>query len=97
MQNALKNLLSEIKSMNNVMNLLTDIFTHDSYTFSHSTNVTLYTLAMTVHLGFNENQLNEIGIGSMLHDVGKCEIPTDILNKNKYLVCELGTKLKNVI
>lgn len=81
LQNALKNLLSEIKSMNNVMNLLTDIFTHDSYTFSHSTNVTLYTLAMTVHLGFNEKQLNEIGIGSMLHDVGKCEIPTDILNK----------------
>lgn len=81
LQHALNNLLSEIKSMKNVMSLLTDIFTHDNYTFSHSTNVTLYTLAMTVHLGFNEKQINEIGIGSMLHDVGKCKIPTEILNK----------------
>lgn len=85
LQQALNNLLTEIKSMKNVMSLLTNIFTHDNYTFSHSTNVTLYTLAMTVHLGFNEKQINEIGIGSMLHDVGKCEIPKEILNKQGVL------------
>ncbi len=88
LQGALTSLLSEIRSMKNVMNLLTNIFTHDTYTFSHSTNVTLYTLAMTVHLGFNDKQITEIGIGSMLHDIGKCVIPTEILNKQGTLSAE---------
>lgn len=81
LERALKNLLSELRSKNNVINLLTDIFSHDSYTFSHSANVTMYTLAMSLHLGLNKKQLTEIGIGSMLHDIGKREIPKEILNK----------------
>lgn len=81
LRRALKNLMSEINSMNNVINLLTNMYTHDSYTFSHSTNVTLYTLAMAANLGFNEKQMNEIGIGSMMHDIGKCVVPKHILNK----------------
>src|SRR5690606_7459275 len=66
---------------NNVINLLADIFSYDTYKFSHSTNVTLYTLAMAIQLGLTEKQLMEIGIGSMLHDIGKRKIPKEILQK----------------
>src|SRR5690606_37736420 len=84
----LKDLMNEIKSKNNVINLLADIFSYDSYTFSHSTNVTLYTLAMAIQLGFTEKQLMEIGIGSMLHDIGKRKIPKEILHKKGKLTKE---------
>jgi len=60
---------------------LTSVYVHDNYTFSHSTNVTIYTLAMAMKMGYNDKQLNEIGMGSMLHDIGKVVIPKEILNK----------------
>lgn len=82
LQVVFKNLLKEIKTTHNAMNLLTSVYVHDNYTFSHSTNVTIYTLAMAMKLGFNEKQLNEIGMGSMLHDIGKVVIPIEILNKD---------------
>ena len=81
LQKVFKNLLKEIKSTNNAMNLLTSVYVHDNYTFSHSTNVTIYTLAMAMKMGYNDKQLNEIGMGSMLHDIGKVVIPKEILNK----------------
>jgi len=85
---ALKDLMKEIKSKNNVINLLADMFSYDSYTFSHSTNVTLYTIAMAIQLDFSEKQLMEIGIGSMLHDIGKRKIPKEILHKKGKLTQE---------
>lgn len=88
LQKVFKSLLGEIKSTKNAMNLLTSVYVHDNYTFSHSTNVTLYTLAMSMKLGMKEKQLNEIGIGSMLHDIGKVAIPQDILNKQGKLTDE---------
>lgn len=81
LQTVFKNLLKEIKTTNNAMNLLTNVYVHDNYTFSHSTNVTIYTLAMAMKMGYNEKQLNQIGMGSMLHDIGKVVIPKEILNK----------------
>lgn len=88
LKHTLKDLMREIKSKNNVINLLADIFSYDSYTFSHSTNVTLYTLAMAIQLGLTEKQLMEIGIGSILHDIGKSKIPKEILNKKSKLTKE---------
>jgi putative nucleotidyltransferase with HDIG domain len=88
LQKTFKSLLNEIKSVNNAMNLLTNVYVHDNYTFSHSTNVTIYTLAMAMRLGYNEKQLNEIGLGGMLHDIGKVIIPKEILNKTEKLTQE---------
>lgn len=82
LQNVFQNLLHEMKNNRQALNLLTGIYVHDNYTFSHSTNVTIYALALAMKLGFNDKQLNEIGLGSMLHDIGKVEIPTEILNKD---------------
>lgn len=88
LQQVFKNLMKEIKSTNNAMNLLTNVYVHDNYTFSHSTNVTIYVLAMAIKLGYNEKKLNEIGMGSMLHDIGKILIPKEILNKQGKLTNE---------
>ena len=43
--------------------------------------MTVYTLALAVKLGYNERELLEIGIGALLHDVGKMAVPLEILNK----------------
>jgi HD-GYP domain-containing protein (c-di-GMP phosphodiesterase class II) len=74
-------LLSEIKNRKRVMNLLTTVQVKDHYLFAHSINVTLYTLAVAVHRHFSDKMLYEIGIGTLLHDIGKMLIPEEILKK----------------
>ncbi|WP_368656703.1 HD-GYP domain-containing protein [Brevibacillus dissolubilis] len=74
-------LMDEIKDHRSAMNLLGTVCGVDHYVFAHSFNVTLYTLAIAVKMGFGERELIEIGIGAMLHDVGKMAIPYDILTK----------------
>ena len=57
----------------------------DEYTYTHSTNICLLNLAQARQLGIEGQQLNEIGIAAMLHDVGKMFIPPGILSKNEAL------------
>ena len=60
---------------------MTAIKNYDEYTFNHSVNVAIYSLAMGRRLGFSRKTLTELGITGMLHDIGKSKIPREILNK----------------
>ena len=54
---------------------------HDEYSFTHSLNVALLTLALAQNLPFEPSDLHEITVAALLHDVGKERIPIEILNK----------------
>jgi HD-GYP domain-containing protein (c-di-GMP phosphodiesterase class II) len=60
---------------------LTKLLSHDEYTFGHSVNVTIFTLALAKALGLEHSQLQELGESTLVHDVGKMLIPTELLNK----------------
>ncbi|MBI5441741.1 MAG: HD-GYP domain-containing protein [Deltaproteobacteria bacterium] len=53
----------------------------DEYTFQHSVNVSVLCLALGRHLGILKGELKCLGVGALLHDVGKVLIPQEILNK----------------
>jgi HD-GYP domain-containing protein (c-di-GMP phosphodiesterase class II) len=53
----------------------------DEYTADHSLNVCILTLVFGRHLNFAESVLNDLGIGALLHDIGKMRIPSSVLNK----------------
>ena len=53
----------------------------DEYTFTHVVNVCILTMGQAESLGFEGNHLYQIGVASMLHDVGKLFIPAEIINK----------------
>lgn len=52
-----------------------------AYTFSHSLNVSLLMLAQVEMLPLDERQLEEVAAAGLLHDLGKLQIPEEILNK----------------
>jgi len=54
---------------------------YDEYTFNHSVNVSIYSLAMGKRLGFSIKTMTELGITALLHDIGKSKIPREVLNK----------------
>jgi HD-GYP domain-containing protein (c-di-GMP phosphodiesterase class II) len=60
---------------------MTTIKNYDEYTFNHSVNVSIYSLAMGKRLGFSKKTLTELGITALFHDIGKSKIPIDVLNK----------------
>lgn len=54
---------------------------HDEYTAQHSLRVCILALVFGRHLGFEPEELKILGIGGLLHDIGKMKVPIDILNK----------------
>ena len=52
-----------------------------AYTFSHSLNVSLLMLAQVEMLALTERQLEEVAAAGLLHDLGKLQIPDEIINK----------------
>lgn len=60
---------------------LTSLRDYDEYTFTHSVNVCIFSVALGKKLGFHKSQLYELGLGALLHDVGKVRMPVDLINK----------------
>jgi HD-GYP domain-containing protein (c-di-GMP phosphodiesterase class II) len=60
---------------------LSYIRNYDAYTYYHSINVCLLSIALGNRLGLPKAVLCEIGLGALFHDIGKTEIPLSILNK----------------
>ena len=60
---------------------LTRLKSFDEYTFTHCVNVTVLAIALARETGFTKSQVEMIGLGGMLHDVGKMKVPDEILNK----------------
>jgi len=53
----------------------------DNYTYVHSVNVALLATLIAIQMGYKGNQLKELTLGALLHDLGKMTIPSEILNK----------------
>ncbi|MCD8502075.1 MAG: HD-GYP domain-containing protein [Bacillaceae bacterium] len=88
-------ILKDIKKNEDVISILSDVFYYDTYIFNHSLNVTIYTVGLGMELGFTQKQLLEIGLGALLHDVGKMMIPKHILNKKGGLTKEEFEQIKD--
>jgi len=73
---------------------LTTIKNFDEYTFNHSLNVGILTLAMGQRLGFDKKNLVKLGTAGLLHDIGKVEINKDLLYKPGKLTAPEWDRLK---
>lgn len=60
---------------------LTGLKDHDEYTFYHSVNVAILSLALGSTLSTERRFLNPLGVGALLHDIGKTSVEFGVLNK----------------
>ena len=67
---------------------LTKIKHQDAYTAEHSINVCILSATFARFLGHDESEIRRIAMCGLLHDVGKSQIPVDILNKNGRLTVD---------
>jgi len=74
-------ILEDIGSQKEAMIMLMDMNASDFDLYNHSLNVCVYTLVLGVASGYTRQQLMEIGLGALLHDIGKTQIAPEILHK----------------
>jgi HD-GYP domain-containing protein (c-di-GMP phosphodiesterase class II) len=60
---------------------MTAIKDYDDYTYHHCVNVSIVSIALGQKLGFAKPNLQELGLVALFHDMGKMEVPPEILNK----------------
>ncbi|HET7174950.1 MAG TPA: HD-GYP domain-containing protein [Gammaproteobacteria bacterium] len=65
----------------NALVWLTRMKQHDSYIFSHALNCSIWALAFARHLGLDKDEIYEVGLGCLLMDVGKTQLPLTLLLK----------------
>ena len=77
--NTMHFILSDKTSLRHLMN----VTSYDYYTYTHSVNVGLFSIALGTKLEIkDEEDLFALGWGSILHDVGKTQVQSNILNKD---------------
>jgi HD-GYP domain-containing protein (c-di-GMP phosphodiesterase class II) len=60
---------------------LTALRSFDDYTYVHSVNVCVLSLILGHHLGLDRKMLSNLGVGALLHDIGKTKLPIELINK----------------
>ncbi|HEY3209835.1 MAG TPA: HD domain-containing phosphohydrolase [Actinomycetota bacterium] len=59
--------------------MLATVRSHDEYTYYHMLNVCLLSIALGYAVGLHQDQILGLGLGALLHDVGKVNVPVDVL------------------
>ncbi|GAB6158850.1 HD-GYP domain-containing protein [Desulfotomaculum varum] len=77
----INDIIDQLLNNNKLMVELSDIRSMDDYVFAHSVNVCVLALMTGISLGYERPKLFHLGMGALLHDIGKIFIPKEILNK----------------
>ncbi|OPY58949.1 MAG: Cyclic di-GMP phosphodiesterase response regulator RpfG [Pelotomaculum sp. PtaU1.Bin035] len=82
------NIIDQLLENPNLMVNMVDIRSFDDYLFNHSVNVCVLSLITGISLGYNKPVLINLGMGALMHDIGKTLIPAQLLNKPGQLTAD---------
>ncbi len=78
--NAVEGLFEQSVAQPGAALLLSTVKSHDEYTFFHSVNVGILSLALGRLVGVDKDILVPAGVGAVLHDIGKVAVSPAVLN-----------------
>jgi len=81
LKSIVEDITDELVLNEDVLLNLVSLKSTSNYTYEHSVNVSVICIALGKMLGYSKNDLYKLGMGGMLHDVGKTLIPEKIINK----------------
>ncbi len=73
---------------------LTNLKMYDEYTFTHSVNTAILAVSLGTFLSFSKPQLAALGVAGLMHDIGKVNVPLEIINKPGKLTDEEWEEVK---
>jgi len=78
---AVQGIVDQVLSNESSMITMTTLRDFDEYTFTHSVNVSIFSVIIGQRLGLDRLQLYELGLGALFHDVGKQRLDVNVINK----------------
>lgn len=95
-ENFAKECVNFIASSRHAFIHLVELSNHDHYTYAHSVGVAAYGVALAQSMGtWSKQQIADIGLAGLLHDLGKSVIDPAILNKAGPLSEDEWEKMKS--
>ncbi|MBC8550684.1 MAG: HD domain-containing protein [Candidatus Brocadiales bacterium] len=82
------NTISHIIQNENTFSSLFEVISHDYHTYTHSINVSVIGLLFGKYLSLGPNELECLGTGLLLHDIGKSVLPMEVLTKDGELTSD---------
>ncbi|MEF2968864.1 HD-GYP domain-containing protein [Paenibacillus sp. M1] len=79
--NLVESIMDDLSSREDAMIMMMNINSMDQYLYRHSLNVCVYTILLGQIHGYSKDDLTLLGLGAMLHDIGKTKLPLELLNK----------------
>lgn len=89
-QNMVENILED----EDIFSAMSTLRIFDDYTFTHSVNVALLSMCIGKRIGLSKKALERLGIAAIFHDLGKIELPQNLLNKPGKLTEEEYKKIQ---
>lgn len=93
-KNVITGLFAQYASSNDVLGRIRSVHIEDLYIYKHAINVSIIAMCIGRWLKFSKNEIIDLGIAGFLHDIGKCNIPGNILNKPEKLTADEFTVMK---
>jgi HD-GYP domain-containing protein (c-di-GMP phosphodiesterase class II) len=87
-RDAVRSVVDNVLDNKGAMLELSGLKDYDEYTFFHSVNVTILSIALGSLISSNRRFLNSLGVGALMHDVGKMAVEMEVLNKPGSLSAE---------
>jgi len=81
-------IMADLSARESIVVNLTSIHSQDSYLFQHSVNVAILAGIMGMAKGMNKQQLEDLGIGALLFDIGMTKMPDKLINQPRALTAE---------
>ena len=78
---AVQNIVDQVLSNEPSIITMTTLRDFDEYTFTHCVNVCIFSVVIGQRLGLGKNHLYDLGLGALLHDIGKMRTGQEIINK----------------
>jgi len=76
-----RNIAEQVAHNTSAVLWLTKLAQADCQAAAHAVNVCVFATLFGLYLGLSEEQIEHIGIGALLHDIGKAQLPPEILDK----------------
>lgn len=89
-----KDMINQLLSTDSLITNLTEIRSINDYTFGHSVNVGILSIITGISIDFSKDTLLELGLGAILHDIGKTRVSMKVLNKPGRLTDEEYNEIK---
>lgn len=84
-KNIIYRIINNMEKNKDILFNMVEMMSTDVATYNHMVNVAILSILVARELNIPEDKINEIATGAIIHDIGKLQIPPEILNKSQNL------------